>query len=53
MSIFHILILSVMFTGCAPVAAYNATVAARQDSLSGYSKDGAYGGQYTHRVEYR
>jgi hypothetical protein len=41
------------FAGCAPLAAYNSHVAAREDSLSGYSKEGNYGGQFSHRVEYR
>lgn len=41
--------------GCnsAPVAAYNSHVAAREDGISGYAKDGNYGGEYRHRVEYR
>lgn len=39
-----------ILSGCAH---YNATVAAREDTLSGYSKDNASGIAWTHRVEYK
>lgn len=35
------------------LAAYNSHVAARSDSISGYSKDSSVGGAYTHTVQYR
>ena len=44
------LILAIALTGC---AAYQKTVAAREDSLSGYAKDHAAWLAWTHRVEYR
>lgn len=34
-------------------ATYNDHVAARELSLSGYTKNGGYGGAITRRVEYR
>ena len=39
--------------GCEALTEYNKHVAAREESLSGYSKDGDYGARFTHRVEYR
>lgn len=52
-----LLLLPVLFLfGCSagtPLANYNATVASRSDSLSGYSKDSGAGGRYTHTVTYR
>lgn len=41
-------------SGCSTLTAYNSHVAAREDSISGYSKDnGSIGGAFSHRVEYR
>lgn len=40
-------------SSCASVAAYNAKVSSRSDSLAGYTKDGNYGGGFTHTVTYR
>lgn len=48
-----LILLAMAAPSCAPIAAYNATVAARSDSLSGYTKDGASGAAWIHRVEYR
>lgn len=42
-----------LLSGCGALQAYNSHVAAREDSLSGFSKDGDFGGAYTHRVEYK
>jgi hypothetical protein len=48
-----LLILALLFTGCAPLAEYNSHVAGRSDSVAvDRSKDG-YGGSYTHSVIYR
>jgi hypothetical protein len=50
-----LILASITIAGCntAPVQQYNAHVAAREDSVEGYAKDGNYGGEIKHRVEYR
>jgi hypothetical protein len=45
--------LCVILGGCSAVSAYNARVAAREDSVSVTSEHGEIGGKWIHRVEYR
>ncbi len=43
-----------LLTGCSALDAYNRHVAAREDSVTVLpNENGQYGGEYTHRVEYR
>lgn len=48
-----LLVIACNLCTCAALSEYNSHVAAREDSLSGYTKNGGGGGAFTHRVEYR